>query len=284
MTRSEIKPFREFLKQGTTSKYTMYSRISDVKIFFTTHKKVDREEVQKFVVDQLSDGMDPKTVKRRVGSIRKYAEFIGVEIGKIETPQGKRRLDKIKLMSEHELLKLRFNIDEISPDDGYAKMLIKTIIILLGLGLRRSEIRDLRVSDIDLSAEEIRFTGKGDKGAIISLYSRSKDIDEFITLREQMEPVDDYLLSYSYWSKYKQIGFKEIYKILYNFTEEVLGKKVNPHSFRHSIATVLLNNNTDLRTVQEVLRHEDIQSTQIYTHIPTDKIKSEVMKNHPMFK
>ena len=82
---------------------------------------------------------------------------------------------------------------------------------------------------------------------------------------------------------YKKIGYRELYKILYDFTNDLLGKKVNPHTFRHTLATILLDNHSDLRLVQEVLRHSSLLTTQIYTHVSTERIKNEVEKHHPIF-
>jgi len=286
-----LEKFKQYLKQITQSKFTIYSVISDIKIFLKEYKEINTENAQSFIFSQLTDGKDPKTIKRRFGSLKHYAKFNSVTLGEVKLPKAQRRVDKIKVMSEKELQKIRQFIDSINSSSGFELMRLKVVLILLSLGLRRTEIVELSLENIDFSNGSINFVGKGGKGARVPLYSRGNDIKEYIVMRNKLHPVCTNLIVHKYHTRafplkdevYKQIGYRELYKIVYGFTNDLLGKRVNPHTFRHTLATLLLDNRTDLRLVQEVLRHTDISTTAIYTHVSTERIKNEVEKHHPIF-
>ena len=266
--------------------------MSDLRIFFKEYDKLNTETAQAFVFSQLTTGKDSKTVNRRFSSLKHYAKFYGITLGDVKLPKSQRRVDKIKVMSEKELQKIRKFIDSINNNSSFELLRLKIVLILLSLGLRRTEITELCIENIDFSTGTIVFTGKGDKGARVPLYSREGDIKEYIFKRNQLGPTCTNLIIHKYENhrrfpeksfKYKKIGYRELYKILYEFTNDLLGKRVNPHTFRHTLATLLLDNRSDLRLVQEVLRHTSIVTTQIYTHVSTERIKNEVEKHHPIF-
>jgi len=285
-----MEKFKEYLQKLTRSKFTIYSIVSDIKIFFREQEELTTEAVQDFVFSQMTDGKDPKTINRRVGSLKHYAKFSGVILGDIKLPKMQRRVDKIQTVSEKELQQVRKFIDSINKSSGFELMRLKTVLILLSLGLRRTEIVELGIENIDFNTNEINFVGKGGKGAKVSLYSREQDIKDYIELRNKLKPVDTKLITYKYNLRdfsenfrYKQIGYRELYDLLYKFTNDLLGRRVKPHTFRHTLATILLDKHSDLRLVQEVMRHTSISTTEIYTHVSTERIKNEVEKNHPIF-
>ena len=286
-----MEKFKQYLKQITRSKFTISSVISDIRIFLREYDTINTENVQGFIFSQLTAGKDSKTVNRRFSSLKHYAKHLEITLGDVKLPKNQRRVDKIKVMSEKDLQKIRKFIDSINNDSSFELLRLKVVLILLSLGLRRTEITELCIEDIDFGTGTISFTGKGGKGARVPLYSRSNDIKEYVIKRNALKPQDTNLITYKYFVRefphkdeiYKKIGYRELYKILYDFTNDLLGKKVNPHTFRHTLATILLDNRSDLRLVQEVLRHTSIVTTQIYTHVSTERIKNEVEKHHPIF-
>ena len=157
------------------------------------------------------------------------------------------------------------------------------ILILLSLGLRRTEVVNMNISNIDFHTNEIRFVGKGEKGTRVSMYSRGDDFFDYMELRNDLGVTSEAFIVHIYDNQYKRIRYREFYKILYDFIHQTIDRHVTPHTFRHTIATLLLDNGSDIRLVQEVLRHSDISTTQIYTHVSTERIKNEVEKHHPMF-
>jgi len=279
----QIEKFKEHLEKMSASPFTVISRLSDVKIFFKDHHKLNTEIVQKFINEQISNGHDSKTVARRVSSLRHYARFTGIQLGDLNLPRVRRRIEKIKLMSEQDAKKMTEYINKIKKEDGFELNRLKVIILLLGMGLRRNEVINLKLENLDFESENIKFVGKGDKGAFVSMYGRAQDFKDYIELRAEKNPSDDYVIIREYKNIYKKIEFREFYNIVYEFTEYCLGKRINPHSWRHFMGVLLLNGGTDLRTIQEILRHSDIGTTQIYLHVSTEKVKDEVRRNHPLF-
>ena len=275
--------FKEYLTGIFKSRFSVYGTTSDVKIFLSNYDKLDNESIGDFVQQQTKDGKDNKTINRRIISLKHYADFQGVILGKIKSLRGQRRIDKINLVSEQDLFKIRSHIDGITSESGFNQMRIKIIMVMLNLGLRRSELLDLKVSDISLDEGKMKFVGKGGKGTQISLYSRVGDFVDYLELRSQMNPKDDSVLIWKYETGYSKLGVREFYKLLYDFTELVIGRRANPHSFRHGLATVLLDKGTDLRTIQEALRHSSISITEIYTHVSVQKIRNAMESNHPIF-
>jgi len=275
--KMEIKMFSEYLTGITQSKFTISSILSDIRIFFRSYNRLNTENVQKFVQEQSKSGMDAKTVIRRVSSLRRYAKFRKIIIGELELPRTRRNINKIQIISESDLIKIRNYIDKINKGDGLEMMRLKIILLLLNMGLRRSEITNLSVSDLDFDNERIKLTGKGEKSAIAPLYGRTTDFKDYIEIRSDLEPVDGFLIVHKYLGVYKQIYHREFYKILYDFTESLFGRRINPHAFRHSLGCLMLDNTVDIRIIQEILRHESIATTTIYTQVSTARIKNEVV-------
>jgi len=285
-----MEKFKEYLNKITQSKFTISSIMSDIRIFLKEYNTITTANAQDFVFSQMTSGKDSKTVSRRFGSLKHYAKFNNVVLGDVKLPKTQRRVDKITVMSEKELQEIRKFIDSIDNTSSFELMRLKVVLILLSLGLRRTEITELCIENIDFSTGTISFVGKGGKGARISMYSRDQDIKSYIFKRNSLNPTCTNLIVHKYGTsrrskefQYKEIAYRELYKILYEFTNDLLGKRVNPHTFRHTLATILLDNHSDLRLVQDVLRHTSIVTTQIYTHVSTERIKNEVEKHHPIF-
>lgn len=149
-------------------------------------------------------------------------------------------------------------------------------------GLRVSEVCDLKLSDIDFKENFVRIIGKGNKERICPFYPRLKELLELYIqeYRKVYAPMDfEYLLVSTRKGK---MSPRSIQLLL-----DDIGPKANipfhihPHMFRHSFATHMLNNGADLRTVQELLGHEHLSTTQIYTHLSYDRLKETVDKAHP---
>jgi len=278
-----MEKFKDYLKQITRSEFTISSVLSDIRIFLREYDTINTENAQGFVHSQLAAGKDGKTINRRFSSLKHYAKHLEITIGDVKLPKNQRRVDKINVMSEKELQQIRKFMDSIDSTSSFELMRLKVVLILLSLGLRRTEIKKLCIEDLNFSTGTISFVGKGNKGARVDMFSRGEDIKEYILKRNALNPSCTNLIVRKYNDSYKEIGYRELYKILYDFTDDMLGKRVTPHTFRHTLATILLDNHCDLRVVQEALRHSSLLTTQIYTHVSTERIKNEVEKHHPIF-
>ena len=281
-----MEQFKEWLISKGSSKYTIAQMSADVKKFLKEHKEVNTGTVQKFVDKQVSAGKDSKTAYSKYLSMRKYAKFLGKTLGEVEYPKPKRNVSMINTMSLREFTSLSKWVRGIEKGLGFYHMRDKVIIILLKLGLRRGEMLSLKIDDFDFENERINFIGKGNKGAFVPMINNdSKDLQDYLELRNglpRIEEGNNFFLVREYNKCYKSLKEREMYDILYDLTKRTVGRKVNPHCFRHSIATLMLDEGTDLRTIQETLRHESIMTTEIYTHVSKGKVKKALEELNPL--
>lgn len=282
-----MEQFKEWMVSKGSSKYTIAQMSADVKKFLKEHKEVNTRTVQQFIDEQVKAGKDSKTSYSKYLSMRKYAKFLGKTLGEIEYPKVKRNVSMINTMSLREFRDLSSWIKEIDIGFGFHHMRDKVIIILLMLGLRRSEMLSLEIDDFDFENERIKFMGKGKKGAFVPMMNQSKYLKGYLEIRDslyrEMEPGNKSFLVYKYNKCYKSLRERELYKILHDLTQRAIGRKINPHCFRHSIATLMLDEGKDIRIIQETLRHESILTTQIYTHVSKSKVKKALEDVNPLF-
>lgn len=282
-----MEQFKEWLVSRGSSKYTIAQMSADVKRFLKEHKEVNTRTVQQFVDEQVKAGKDSKTAYSKFLSMRKYAKFLGKTLGEIEYPKPKRNVSVIKTMSLREFRNLSSWVKEINKEFGFYHMRDKVIIIFLMLGLRRSEMLSLQIDDFDFENERIKFVGKGREGAFVPMMNQSGYLKDYLEIRNnlyrEMEPGNKSFLIYKYNKHYKSLKERELYKILHDLTQRTIGRKINPHCFRHSIATLMLDEGADIRIIQETLRHESILTTQIYTHVSKNKVKKALEDVNPLF-
>ncbi|MGN1392959.1 MAG: site-specific tyrosine recombinase/integron integrase [Succinivibrionaceae bacterium] len=158
--------------------------------------------------------------------------------------------------------------------------------VLYSCGIRVSELVSIKISDIDFDLNEIRIVGKGNKERIVpfGLYAK-ESIQKWMDVRQFFNPKADNLFINKFGAKLStraiQLMMKKV--CLKNSSPEI-PKGLTPHKLRHSFATELLSNSTDLRIVQELLGHSSLASTQVYLHLDVNKIKKEYQNAHPLTK
>jgi integrase/recombinase XerD len=154
---------------------------------------------------------------------------------------------------------------------------------MYGCGLRVSEVLDLRISNIFREEGFVRITGKGSKERLIPINGRAlREIDLYLPDRHQMTPDkenSDILFL-------NRLGHKLSRVYLFKLVKELarkagIRKNVSPHTFLHSFATHLMEGGADLRAIQEMLGHESIQTTEIYTHLDKEYLRSTILEYHP---
>ncbi len=157
--------------------------------------------------------------------------------------------------------------------------------MIYGSGLRVSELLNLKISDIHLTASYVKIIGKGSKERQVPLGQMSViALREYLTKgRPQLIKIENnFLFLNQYGNKLSRQGF---FKLLKKIAKDSnITKEVSPHTLRHSFATHLLEAGIDLRTLQELLGHEDISTTQIYTHISQKHLKESYLDAHPRAK
>ena len=154
--------------------------------------------------------------------------------------------------------------------------------MLLATGCRVSELVNIKLNDIDLNEQEIRVLGKGKKVRIVYLGSYAVDsIVDYLKVRSELlkNKENDYLFLNHLGNKITTRGIRDIIdKILLKSSTNL---KITPHTFRHSFATMLLNEGCDLKSVQELLGHVSLSTTSIYTHVSNEELKRVYLHTNP---
>ncbi|HCC69686.1 MAG TPA: tyrosine recombinase XerD [Bacteroidales bacterium] len=227
---------------------------------------------------------NPRTQSRLVSGVRSFYRYMALE-GKIsenptsllESPRSGTRLPDV--LSVEEIDRIISAIDLSKPEGQRNKAIIET---LYGCGLRVSELINLRMTDIHFNNEYITVTGKGDKQRLIPLNENTiKQIRYYKEDRTRLKTIVDQNILFLN-RRGKRLSRVMIYTIIHDLCQVAgIRKKVSPHTFRHSFATHLVQAGADLRAVQEMLGHESILTTEVYTHIDRIYLKETIGLYHP---
>lgn len=251
--------------------------------------KVKKVRLAKHYLSFLNDkGLTKKTITRKITSLRSFYSYlekerlIDINVFKlIDTPKIERKLPKF--INDNEIMRLYDSIDT-KTDLGFRNYII--FDLLFSCGLRASELVNLKVNDIRLSRKEILIHGKGSKDRYAFLHDELvKNLDNYLNgARIRLLAKGDNISSLYLLINYKggKLTTRGLRKILNSIIEKS-GEtyQIHPHMLRHAFATTLLNHGADLRTVQELLGHEHLKTTQIYTHVSAEKIKEKFDETNP---
>lgn len=315
-----IKDFVEYLTvEKNASQHTISSYLIDISQFIKmawsdqvhppyNWETIDTFTARKFVVNNKLANYKPATIARKISSLKNFFKFM-VREGKIAqnpfsgviSPKRERRLPK--LLSKEEVLSLLE-----APKKLYEEMIKKAasqkeklwleytktrdsaiLEILYGSGLRINELTTLQESQIDILSGIIKVRGKGKKERIIPLGSYAISALNAL-LEKRQEIIKSKFFSDSTKSKILFISNKgtpltnrSVERILKRYLQVAnLPQNITPHSLRHSFATHMLDAGADLRSIQELLGHSSLSTTQIYTHITTKHLKEIYDKTHPL--
>ena len=248
-------------------------------------KDCSRETLQQFI-HQQSKTVTASIQARRISSIKSFFNFMIFEklrtnspADLIEGPKLGRKLPVTLNLGEIE--KILGGIDLSLPNGQRNRAIIET---LYGSGLRVSELVNLTLSDIFFKEEIIRVTGKGDKQRLVPLGSYSKKCIQIykneIRVLKKIKKEDNDILFLN------RNGRKMTRAMIFTIVKETalkvgIKKKISPHTYRHSFATHLLENGADLKSIQILMGHESITTTEIYTHLDNRHLKSVMEKLQP---
>ena len=235
------------------------------------------------------EGNKPTTVNRKLSSLRMFYDYLRKNnyvkenlFEDVEMNKKPKRLPKV--VSSKEITDMFKSID-ISKPLGYRNMVIMEL--LYGCGLRVSELCNLQIRDVDFSACLIRVvSGKGSKDREVLMYDElSEHIRHYIN-NERLTLLSkghDSYLRYLLLNKNGGPLTPRGVRVILNSIIEHMGEtyKISPHMLRHSFATEMLNNGADLRSVQELLGHENLSTTQVYTHVSTEQMKKAYEEAFP---
>ena len=252
--------------------------------------KASREEVRAFLATLSSSGMAASTQARKLSALRQFYGFLYTEgirgddpTQTIAAPQTRRPLPKILSGADLEKM-LAIAAEDRSPGGLRLTLIVE---MLYGGGLRVSELAGMTLAAVRAPAQFIRVTGKGNKERLSPLSPAAREaLDAYLQVREKFVPEHDKNNRYLFASRGEggfltRRRFHQLLKAL--ATKAGLDPaKVSPHVLRHAFATHLVEGGADLRSVQTLLGHADIATTQIYTHVARDHLTKVVTAAHPL--
>lgn len=246
---------------------------------------ITEESIKDFIYTNAKTS-NPRSQSRLISGLRGFFNYLIFEeyikinpLELIETPKIGRKLPDT--LSEKEIDLLISQIDLSKPQGERNKAILET---LYGCGLRVSELTNLRISDLFFEEGFIKVTGKGDKQRFVPIAPQTiKYIKQYIKEIRHHLPIAEIAKDTVFINRRgKPLTRAMIFTIIKTLAEKAgLEKNVSPHTFRHSFATHLLENGADLRAIQQMLGHESITTTEIYTHIDKTHLTKVLEQFHP---
>ena len=284
-----IDDYRNYLRlERRMSPNTVTSYCHDVDAFLEScgrePSQIGTEDIEAYLGKVTADGLSKRSLARLLSSLRSFFDWC-VEEGEVKDNPCD-RVDSPKLgkylpavLSVEEVTAILESVDLKAP---FGKRNRAILEVLYSCGLRVSEAAGLRISHVHLDEGFVDVIGKGDKQRLVPMGDVAANAIRAY-LEDRPEPAsrawDDYLFLSRFGKPLSRVS-------LFNLVKEQamaagIQKEISPHTFRHSFATHLIENGADLRTVQEMLGHESILTTEIYTHIDTRTWHRAVLEHHP---
>ncbi len=289
-----IKRFKKFLQvEKGLSPNSIYSYTYDLKKFnefLTSNNKnilaATKEDIQQFLkFEKNKKKNSSRTLARSLAAIRQFYNFISDKFDEIENPTEKIESPQIErtlpdFLTVNEVNKL-FN--SISEDDVYELRDKAIFELLYSCGLRITEAIELNFSDINFEKGYISVVGKGSKERLVPMGEEAIRLLKKYSSTSRSRIIGKRESDYLFISKKgSKLNRKSVWRLLKNYVARTrINKNITPHTLRHSFATHLIENGADLRSVQELLGHTDISTTQVYTHLVKEKLQKIHKKYHP---
>ena len=244
------------------------------------YKEISELVVNEYVAYLFNKALKSSTVNRKISSLKSFYLFLikkkiisSSPLSEIITPKKEHHLPSS--MSEDEVERLlrspNIELDLENRDKAMIEMLYAT-------GMRISELINLKITDIDLERSVLKVLGKGSKERLIPFGEKALDsLNSYLEKRKKSLAKEVFISNRG--KKMTRTGFWQRIKIY--LSREGLKDSISPHTLRHAFATHLLNRGADLRSVQLLLGHSDLSTTQIYTHIAKQRLGEVLKKHHP---
>jgi len=291
--RNEILRFIEELKyEKNYSELTTKGYLNDLDIFLEflsqnnikKYSDIEYNDIRLFINYLYESKYNNKTISRNISSLRSFFKYLkNNNIIKnnpmllITNPKLDKKLPKY--LNFNDIEKLLNAYDK----NNYISVRNSLILeMLYSTGIRVSEIVNIKLNDISTINKTIKISGKGNKERIVYFGNKCLELIN-LYLRQSYNKLNINNLDYFILSKTgKKINDRQIRKILDDASEIAgIDMKISPHVLRHTFATHMLNEGADLRSVQELLGHENLSTTQIYTHLTNEKIRNIYLNAHP---
>ena len=291
---SSIKGFKSYLQiERSLSDNSVQAYIHDIKKFANyaiplklNELKIQRENISDFLAELKDDGIAARSQARIISGIKAFYKYLIIEdyikhdpTELIESPKvGFKLPDTLSLI---EIDKLISAVDLSNKQGERNRAILET---LYSCGLRVSELTNLKISNIYFNEGYLKVIGKGDKERLAPIGGRAlKYLTTYINEVRNHQTIkkgqEDFVFLNNRGAGLTRVM---IFLIIQKLAAEIgLKKKISPHTFRHSFATHLIEGGADLRAVQEMLGHESITTTEIYTHLDKDYLRSNIIQFHP---
>lgn len=265
------------------NKYEIYLKNNKL-----NYLKVEYKDISNYVMYLKKSNYKPKSINRNISTLKSFYNYL-VRIKKIKNNP----FDLIKGMKEEKRLPNYFKYEEFTtminslkedtPLNNRNRLILE---LLLATGVRVSELVNIKINDINLTEREIKVSGKGSKERIVFYGNHAGTILNKYLKEDRLELLknksSDNLLLNNLGGNLTDRGVRGIIdKII---KDSGLITKVSPHTFRHSFATMLLNEGASIKTVKELLGHVNINTTSIYTHLTNEELRRSYLKHHPRAK
>ena len=275
-----------YIEKGL-SKNTVSSYKNDISSFLSwlnkkqiNYQQVSGKNINQFISNLFNSGLKSSSINRKISSIKHFYLFLSKKkiikyspADEIETPKQEKYLPIS--MSEDEVERLLNSPNSNRIIERRDKAMIE---ILYATGMRISELVNLKLTDVDFNRSVLKVFGKGSKERLVPYGEKAAEALD-IYLRDRKRSDSKYVFLSNRGSQITRGAFWQRIKIY--IKRENLKSSISPHTLRHAFATHLLNRGADLRSVQILLGHSDLSTTQIYTHIAKQRLGEILKKHHP---
>jgi|TARA_B100000131_G_scaffold307828_1_gene336481 integrase/recombinase XerD len=247
-------------------------------------KKCSSSTVKRYLYKNFSNKKS-RSQARSISALKSFFNYLLFEgeihsspLNDIESPKIENKLPEV--LTEDEIKRL---ISSVNLDSEFGQRNKTIIEVLYGTGIRVSELIELKLSNIFFKENILKVTGKGNKERFVPLGKIALiEIKKYLNDRDKLK-INSKFSDILFLNRYgRQLTRSMIFKVINDSSKNAeIDKKISPHTLRHSYATHLLKNGADLRTIQLILGHESITTTEIYTHLDTFHLEDVLKKYHP---
>lgn len=290
--KDNIEKFLKYLKyEKNYSEHTIIGYENHINLFYEfikskgidNYKTVDYSIIRNYINYLYKMKYSSKSICNHISSLRTFFKYLKNEniinsnpMTLIENPKLEKKLPKFLYYEDIEKI---LNVPDTNTDEGIRNLLILELLYVTGI--RVSELVNIKLEDINYSERKIKITGKGNKQRYVLYGTRCEELlNNYLKIRTNfLKDNNEYLLL---GKMGKKINDRIVRVIISDISLKAGIKiKISPHTFRHTFATHMLNEGADLRSVQELLGHENLSTTTIYTHLTNERLRSVYLHTHP---
>ena len=258
------------------------------KLGIVEFNQLEIEHIRSWLANLQTTGVARATLTRRIVSIRAFTNWaaasgwLNSDLGaNLAIPKPHKTLPEVLNVDEAATVLKSLEVKAIEEPTPINLRDLALVEVLYGTGIRVSELCGLNLEDVDRTRNTLNVYGKGDKQRVVPIgIPAMKSIDNYISNARSEFINDNSAQALFLGSRGKRIDQRTVREVVYEAMKSV-GAKMSPHGLRHSAATHLLEGGADLRTVQEILGHASLATTQIYTHVSPERLQSAYKQAHP---